>query len=73
MSKLVGIEPKKHEKPSSLEIWRETLDAEDKAWFDAAVRNPDWPIAQLLEVVKREAGAPFGKDALHQHRKAVLR
>lgn len=73
MSKLVGIEPKKYEKPSSLEIWRESLDSEDREWFDSAVRDSRWSVQQLLEVVKREAGAPFGKDALHQHRKAVLR
>lgn len=73
MSKLKGIEPQGHSRPSSIEVWRETLDAEDKEWFDAAVVDPRWSTAQLLAVVKTEAGAPFGKDGFHAYRKAAKR
>lgn len=73
MSKLKGIEPQGHNRPSSIEVWRETLDAEDKEWFDAAVVDLRWSTAQLLAVVKTEAAAPFGKDGLAAYRKAAKR
>jgi hypothetical protein len=73
VSKLVGIEPGGNDRPGVVELWREKLDGDDKAWFDAAIKNPNWGIPALLNTVRTHAGADFGEATLARYRKAVSR
>ena len=63
--------PVRRERPQVMRIWRDSLDAETRDAFDAAVENPEWSTAALHRLLQ-ENGAVFSRDTVSRYREAVL-
>lgn len=57
---------------SRIDVWREALDEADRKAFDAAVRNPAWQTAALVDVVA-ESGLIISEGAFRDWRKRKMR
>lgn len=58
---------------SRVDVWREALDDADRRAFDAAVKNPEWTTAALVNVVNAEGGLKVADATFREWRKRALR
>lgn len=62
--------PPVRETPSKVALWRDTLDAEDRSAFDAAVRNPAWTNTGLARMLTA-AGFKVDESSIRRYRERL--
>ncbi|WP_336633433.1 MULTISPECIES: hypothetical protein [unclassified Microbacterium] len=62
--------PPVRENPSKVASWRATLDTEDRAAFDAAVRNPAWTNSGLARMLTT-AGFKVDESSIRRYRERL--